>query len=588
MQLRQKIRNIKDCYDNTSIYDAYYSSPIDENLIYFESRNGRDFTGNIFRIIEELSTGAYGDYKICVYATEKVKPRILDFKRNYNLKIDRILTSKKDAAIALEKAKYVFTDSGIQTKYVKRQGQIFVNTWHGTPLKLMGSDNVFEVPALGFIQHSLLSSDYLLYPNEYMCRKMTRAFMIEKIYSGKILLEGYPRNSIFFDESHASSLKDKLNLTDKEVFIYMPTFRGIVTDRDDEKQKDDVESYLFEIDSKLDDNQILFAKLHAYNESQIDFNIFSHIRAFPKGYEIYEIINMGDVLITDYSSVFFDFANTSRKIIIFNYDEEDYLSYRGFYFPLEDLPFPKVQNVDDLIAEMNSPKEYDDTEFIKMFCSYDSINASQNICRHIFKNKKACKEIRLTNENPNILIYAGDLSDGEITKSLISMLENADRKSSNFFITFKPWDENIRQNFKDILNMFPDDVEFLPFKSNLIPTIREKMDYDKFFENNSSNNIPDSLKKLFKRSYDKQYGTVDFDFALDFYGLDFDVSMILASSQNSIIWLHDNAFNTNQNPNVFRQILDSFDLIVADSEKLAEKVSEITQKGKNIEVFKSY
>ena len=587
MQLRQKIRNIRDCYDNTSIYDAYYSSPIDENLIYFESRNGRDFTGNIFRIIEELSTGAYGDYKICVYATEKVKARILDFKKNYNLKIDRILTSKKDAAIALEKAKYVFTDSGIQTKYVKREGQIFVNTWHGTPLKLMGSDNVFEVPALGFIQHSLLSSDYLLYPNEYMCRKMTEAFMIEKIYSGKILLEGYPRNSIFFDESHASSLKDKLNLTDKEVFIYMPTFRGIVTDRDDEKQRDDVESYLFEIDSKLDDSQVLFAKLHAYNESQIDFNRFSHIRAFPKGYEIYEIINMGDVLITDYSSVFFDFANTSRKIIIFNYDEEDYLTYRGFYFPLNDLPFPKVRNVDDLIAEMNSPKEYDDTEFIKTFCSYDSINASKNICRHIFKNENSCKEIRLANENPNILIYAGDLSDGKITDSIISLLDKADRKANNFFITFKPWDENIKKNFKDILNMFPRDVEFLPFKSNLIPTIREKMDYDKFFENNSTNNIPDSLKRLFKRSYDKQYGTVDFDFALDFYGLDSDVSMILASSPKSIIWLHGNALNTNQNPNVIREILNSFDLIVADSDNLAEKVSEITQKGKNIEVFKS-
>ena len=587
MQLRQKIRNIRDCYDNTSIYDAYYSSPIDENLIYFESRNGRDFTGNIFRIIEELSTGAYGDYKICVYATEKVKARILDFKKNYNLKIDRILTSKKDAAIALEKAKYVFTDSGIQTKYVKREGQIFVNTWHGTPLKLMGSDNVFEVPALGFIQHSLLSSDYLLYPNEYMCQKMTEAFMIEKIYSGKILLEGYPRNSIFFDESHASSLKDKLNLTDKEIFIYMPTFRGIVTDRDDEKQRDDVESYLFEIDSKLDDSQVLFAKLHAYNESQIDFNRFSHIRAFPKGYEIYEIINMGDVLITDYSSVFFDFANTSRKIIIFNYDEEDYLSYRGFYFPLDDLPFPKVRNVDDLIAEMNCPKEYDDTQFIKSFCSYDSINASKNICRHIFKNENVCKEIRLANENPNILIYAGDLSDGKITDSIISLLDKADRKANNFFITFKPWDENIKKNFKDILNMFPRDVEFLPFKSNLIPTIREKMDYDKFFENNSTNNIPDSLKRLFKRSYDKQYGAVDFDFALDFYGIDSDVSMILASSQNSIIWLHDNAFNTNQNPNVIREILNSFDLIVADSDELAEKVSEITQNGKNIEVFKS-
>ena len=62
----RKIRNLKDCLDNSSIYDAYYNGSIDENLIYFESRNGRDFTGNIFRIVEEVSTGKYGDFKIHV------------------------------------------------------------------------------------------------------------------------------------------------------------------------------------------------------------------------------------------------------------------------------------------------------------------------------------------------------------------------------------------------------------------------------------------------------------------------------------------------------------------------------------------
>ena len=73
MGFKQKIRNIKDCKDNSSIYDVYYKENIDESLIYFESRNGEDLVGNIFRIIEELSTNKYGEYEIVLYAKKDIK-----------------------------------------------------------------------------------------------------------------------------------------------------------------------------------------------------------------------------------------------------------------------------------------------------------------------------------------------------------------------------------------------------------------------------------------------------------------------------------------------------------------------------------
>ncbi|WP_407424504.1 CDP-glycerol glycerophosphotransferase family protein [Methanobrevibacter sp.] len=575
----RKIRNLKECLDNSSVYDAYYNGSIDENLIYFESRNGRDFTGNIFRIVEEISTGKYGDFKIHVYATPAVKNRIIEYEKNYNLKISKIITGKKEAAVSLEKAKYVFTDSGIQTKYVKRDGQVFVNTWHGTPLKLMGCDNASEITSLGHIQHSLLSADYLIYPNEYMADRMTNAYMIEKIYPGRVLFEGYPRNSIFFTKNH--DLKAELDLEDKEIFVYMPTFRGILSDMDDVGQRDDVEGYMSQIDSKLTENQVLFAKLHAYNESQIDFSKFSHVKAFPKAYEIYEIVNLADVLITDYSSVFFDFANTSRKIVIFNYDEEEYLSYRGFYFPLSDLPFPKVRNVDELVSELNSPKEYDDGAFIQRFCTFDNPHAASNICRHIFKGDKLSREVSIQNDKPNVLIYGGPLED---TDSLIELLDSADFDSYNFFLTFNPWDDNIKNNYSAIFSKFPKGIEYLPFKSNLIPTFKEKLDYDKYFRKGSDMKMPDTLRKLFKRSFEKQYGSISFEFILDFYGLNPDVSLIFAnSSQDKIIWQHtDPTGRINQN--VLREIYDEFDLVVADSEELADKIASISNKD-NLKVW---
>ena len=285
MGFKTKLRNFKDCAVNSMIYEAYYDDGLDDNFVYFESRDGLDFTGNIFRIVEELSTGKYGNFKIHVHAKPQVVDKIKAFQKNYNLKIDKIITKEAIATKTLEKAKYIFTDSGIRPKYVKREGQIFVNTWHGTPLKLMGKYNIPEEHRLGNVQHPFLSSDYLLYPNDYMMEKMLDSYMIEKIYPGEILLEGYPRNSVFFNESRRKELKNELGLSGKDIFIYMPTFRGILMERNEEGQKDDVENYLSRIDDSLTDDQVLFAKLHVLNASRIDFSKFNHVMPFPEDYD---------------------------------------------------------------------------------------------------------------------------------------------------------------------------------------------------------------------------------------------------------------------------------------------------------------
>lgn len=88
----------------------------------------------------------------------------------------------------------------------------------------MGADNVSEEHTIGVTQHALLSSDYLLYPSQYMCEKMLNAYKINDIYSGKVLMEGYPRNDVFFDENQRNKVKSELNLNDKEVLVYMPTY----------------------------------------------------------------------------------------------------------------------------------------------------------------------------------------------------------------------------------------------------------------------------------------------------------------------------------------------------------------------------
>lgn len=587
MTFNKRLKSFKDCTLNSAIYNVYYNEEIDDEIVYLESKDGLDFTGNIFRIAEELSSEEYNNLKIHVHAKKQVIPKIKRLIKNYDLNIHKIIEKEAIATKVLEKAKYIFTDSGIRPKYVKRPGQIFINTWHGTPLKLMGIDNIAEEHTIANVQHTLMSSDYLLYPNEYMCEKMMSAYMIDEIYSGKILFEGYPRNSVFFDDIRRYEIKSKLGYVNKEIFIYMPTFKGILMDRKDNEQKNMIENFLFDLDKKLNDNQIFLVKLHVLNQSKIDFTKFNHIHTFPEDYEIYDVLNIADVLVTDYSSVFFDFANTRKKIVLFNYDEEEYMKDRGTYFALEELPFPKVQTTNDLINELNLGKNYDDSNLINKFCQYDRPNAVKYLCKHIIKGKKICKEKKIDVNKSNILIYAGLFFNSELSSSLIDFLSKLNTNDFNFYISFKQWDKNIINNHEKIFKSIPKGIKYMPLRFYFNPTISEKRAFNKYFNSNKCEKCPLILYDSFKRLVDRQYPNFPFDCVIDFDGSgDIESWMFSNVSAKKIIWVHNDVPKNIKNYQ-FKELYSSFDYIIVDSPELIASITRIIGKNDNILVNKT-
>ena len=112
------------------------------------------------------------------------------------------------------------------------------------------------------------------------------------------------RNSIFFNKRRAEELKKELSISKKQVIVYMPTWRGVMTNRESEKQIKDIYEYLNQIDNLLSDNQIFYVKLHTLVSGKIDCNNFKRVKYFDSNYETYDFLNMADCLVTDYSSVF--------------------------------------------------------------------------------------------------------------------------------------------------------------------------------------------------------------------------------------------------------------------------------------------
>ena len=570
---------------NSLSYVKYYKKlQIDEEIIFLEAQNGRNANGNIFYIAKELSDNEkYRKFKIYISINSKVYEKTKEsyYKKGLN-NINFIKEKSKKYYKLLASAKYLITDISFDPCYIKKEGQVLLNTWHGTPLKNLGKKVNNEYHDLGNIQKNFIQSDYLLYPNEYMMNHMIEDYMLENLSNAKIILEGYPRNTVFFDENLKNKIRKEQGIENKEIFVYMPTWRGIVTRVENGKQQNEIQEYLEEIDRNLKENQEFFVNLHPFVNDIIDYTKLNKIKKFPKEYETYQFLAIADCLITDYSSVFYDFANTHKKIILFAYDEEEYLRDRGLYISFDELPFTKVDNVNDLIKEMNLDKEYDDKEFLETYCKYDNKNATKKICEAVILNQKDDLEYRDINSNgkENILIFAGNLATNGITKSLLTLLDNIDTNEKNYFITY---DTRAVSKHKENIRKLPNNVGYIPIKGRMNIGFFKKLimylysnkilkDYSKYIK---------YLKEDFRREIKRIYPNTNFSTVIQFNG--YNLKRILLFSEfecNRVIFAHNDMYKEavekkNAQIPILKYAYENYDKVALVTQDLVEPISKI-------------
>ena len=440
---RQMKRRLKRGYFRKKKYVWYYENcPVEDKVILLESQHGKSFGGNIFAIAKELSENAeYKDYAIWLSCVRKQVKNRRKFLKRYGMEhIQVVSTGDKEYFKLLATAKYLVNDNTFIYIFIKRPEQVYLNTWHGTPLKTLGKKMQKDYGTIGNAQRNFLCADYLLYPNEFTMQHMLEDYMVENLGSSEILLAGYPRNTAFFDDARRAELRRECGFDGMEVFAYLPTWRGTVGDVTSEEQNERLQFYLRELDAKLKENQRIFVKLHPISSKAIDLAQFKRVRPFPSAWETYEFLNATDGLVTDYSSVFFDYAVSGRKVVLFTYDKEEYTAERGFYFPLEELPFPQTDTVDGLLACLNAPKSYDDTEFLKKFCAYEHKDITKAIVKKLMTGKDSLLIKKRTvpdNGKKNVIIYAGGFSKNGITASIINLLHNLDTTKHNYIILYR-------------------------------------------------------------------------------------------------------------------------------------------------------
>lgn len=450
----------KKTYDS---YLKYYQEPIDESLILLEAGQGKNINGNMFAILREIwENPRWRGLKTAFVVTRGTLEAARERFAFYHMEPELVVRNSERYCRLLATARYLLTDNSFPPFFLKREGQIYLNTWHGTPLKTLGKSDIANATSMANLQKNYLMSDYALFPNEFTRDVFMKDYMLENLYRGQVVLCDYPRNSIFLNTEYAVSLRKTLGLEGKQLIAYMPTWRGANRKAEISRQKQILEEYFSCIDQLLEDDQIFYVNLHFLVGNTMDFQEYAHIRPFPPEYETYDFLSVCDMLVTDYSSVFFDFAVTGRKIILFPYDLEEYMENRGTYFPIQKLPFPIVYDGEALAAEIGRRDQIPDRkEFLDTYCAYRDPRVPERILELLTEGRSGAVKLEKGPHNGKelLLFYGGKLADPHLNRYILEELERlAADGEKNVVLAFTG---NFSPRIVELLQQLPEGVNFL-------------------------------------------------------------------------------------------------------------------------------
>lgn len=336
------------------LFKIFKFHPINEEKITFIMTHDDKFNGNLKYIYEEIIK-QYPNFKINIinrgdYSVNEIK-KLSDIFKFTNKVI--ILYIKKNYHLAT--SKYVFLNNiFITAAYLKFKKEVkVIQVWHaiGT-FKKFGEEYKPSVK-IDRLQKRANS----IYTDVLVCSQKdipvyAKAFNVSE---KKVKALGSPVCDLFNDKIRVKKVKDKiLNIypliLNKKVYLYAPTFR------DNESDNVKILEYVDYISKNINEDSILMLRLHPHIYKNCKYKIKNNNIIDVSNYDdVNELMLVSDVLITDYSSLFYEFTFLEKSILFFAFDLDAYEKERGFYFEYEEyVPGKIIKSVNELVDSMNS------------------------------------------------------------------------------------------------------------------------------------------------------------------------------------------------------------------------------------------
>ena len=359
-------------------YSAYRTEPIDEKCVMFESMWGRKYSCNPMHFYLWLNEH-HPEYT-CVWSLN-------DPRTPVEGNAVRVRRGSREYYHYLATAKYLFNNVNFEDAYVKRPGQIEVQTMHGTPYKTLGLDVKADFPTEASRTKYVNKNqrwDYLVAQGRFAEEMAWQWFKFHK----SVLKTGYPRTDILTNVDTETNQKIKLKLglpLDKKIILYAPTWRT--------KNHFDFELDLEQMRAALEKDYVLGIRMHHLVGKGYSFEADNKFVYDLTDYiSIEDLYLIADILITDYSSVMFDFAMTGKPILFYTYDLTAYSQdLRGVYFDLQkEAPGPLLFSTGELVDAIRNigtfKHDYADriAVFRDKYLTYECGNSCEQIYNKVF------------------------------------------------------------------------------------------------------------------------------------------------------------------------------------------------------------
>lgn len=276
--------------------------------------------------------------------------------------------------------------------YRKRKGQLYIQTWHSSlRLKMIEGDTEETLPAhyIEMAKKDSAQIDALLSGCQFSSDIFKRAFW----YSGPIIPSGTPREDLLFsnDINKREEILEKFGISDNvHILLYAPTFR-----KDNSLRCYDIDfnRIIASLSYKFGGEWKVFLRLHPhlkYFSKQI-VESCPQIKDVTSYDDIQELLYVSDCVISDFSSLIFDFALTGRPCFLYASDIDDYVKNdRALYFDVRELPFPVSRNNEELDEQISAFEEVvykqELHRFLQKIGSFETGHACQNVVNYIFEN----------------------------------------------------------------------------------------------------------------------------------------------------------------------------------------------------------
>jgi CDP-glycerol glycerophosphotransferase (TagB/SpsB family)/glycosyltransferase involved in cell wall biosynthesis len=461
---------------------------------------------------------------------------------------------------ALATSEFLINNATFPAQFSKRRGQTYLNTWHGTPLKKMGYHMPGGGPLARNVIRNFLQADYLLSGSEFMTETIyLDSYKLRNVFQGKFIEEGFPRIDHQFGVFSSASqtvreLTDAgIDATGRKIVLYAPTWRGSFYAPTNETSR--LARLVDRLEAVLDPAEFcVLLKVHqvVYDQARSDARLAGKL--VPNAIPTNAVLGVTDVLVTDYSSVFFDFLVSGRPVVFYATDQEDYADTRGLYMTPDELPGPISRHVPELarlielaahsgVAGFGADVTARYDACARRFCSWEDGSAAQRVVDVVFRGRHDGRRVRSapSDGREKILLYPGGMRSNGITSSALNLLHAIDHSEYDVSVFYAiPKSDDAKGNEARI----PEEARLFPRVGGLNGSKLSRRKWMLAFDGTRGRRHRikrAALKALFRDEWDRCFGHAEFDYVVDFsgYGPMWPNIFLTGAAKSHSIWLHN-------------------------------------------------